>query len=1228
MPGETLTKLSLMVNNPPPDPSYQARKHHSICWPTALLYKEASKREVAGFFMPRIDTKIFQKAFLYIVPPDRRARFGGGFTWKHLVAAATNIASSVDAIHQRGYCIGDLNESNILIAPNALISIIDCDSFQVTDTASGKTYRSQVGKGDYSPPEMIGKNFAEVDRTVAADSFSLATLMFQLLMEGSHPYRAKGRLVDGASTPEAKILLGYFPYTMRSKDIAPPDDVPPFENLHPEIQRLFERCFAIGNKTPAARPTAHEWYSVLQGLEHAFKQCPNNANHTYFDHLKSCPWCAFQSKSGLDLFPPPVGHQVALDDNNNLLESLEKRLAYLTPYVVMAFADGILTPEEESQLTAYGKQLQIPPKEVEKLIKAEAAKVQGARGQAPGSPQITLSQTRFVFDHARHGASLSGRYTITNTGGGTLTGKIKASSAWIKPSQAVIDTTRHIQEHSFHIDTIGLTPGTLNRATIEIASNAGTVRVEVSVSLELESAILKRWRRQFFWAGAALGALFGLGIYALVPSLPGDWATNFSGLVGAISLIVVCAVVGKWGGGIGGFFLAGMLQTIFKTVSLRGYSALAWAEIASAFLFLWAKPLLIAKLAGNRRMGIWAVISGIVVGAVIIVESIAIRHYFPEHVNVTGEKLPVVDILAGSSIGNAIWVQWTTAIGNSGADFSSANSSRIEYPGLIPPRGTIEFWIKVSNGYRYENYQFRGNQSEAMIFSSDVQGGDVTWPGTTKLTVWRNGDLSLWMATNKYDQPHAPATEAHRTQFRFGEWHAIGISYGAQGQYIMLDGKLVASDSSRTQTFGAAGNHQTVLDIPTVGETVSHFWAHHRYEGGFDGTLAEFRVSDREQDWNLAKGVSFAATTLPASNAATPNSPSTELGTSSGTTVSEPEPQNTAAPVINEVSAVSPQQLQTITILGSGFGSKAPYVGDCDCIRVSDITRNWNAGWSKDPGTDKITLAISTWTDKEISISGFAGDYGDGQNRIEPNDEISVEVWNAQTGSGPALFKNTAKSSVAGDAPAIARDSNGSIAVSPEVAQALLLEKTPPIYPPIARAARVSGTVILLVWVSREGSVSNAKVVNGPAMLQEAASACVMKWRYRPYIVNGSPSEFNTIVSLTFSLGSPDSAGQSIQTPLPAPVLISPVEGAVFHNFPRTTTLTWQAAPGAATYRIEVDCYDPPGWDPIQRVSGVATTSFTFSFVGKQRGRWRVWAVDSHGREGEKSPWREFDYTI
>jgi hypothetical protein len=110
------------------------------------------------------------------------------------------------------------------------------------------------------------------------------------------------------------------------------------------------------------------------------------------------------------------------------------------------------------------------------------------------------------------------------------------------------------------------------------------------------------------------------------------------------------------------------------------------------------------------------------------------------------------------------------------------------------------------------------------------------------------------MATVKGEN-HVSATEARKTMFRFGEWHAIGVSYGKQGQYIMLDGKLVASSPSRTQTFGRAGNQQSPLDIPTIGETVSHFWQRHRYEGGFEGVLAAFRVSNKQNDWQLAEGI-------------------------------------------------------------------------------------------------------------------------------------------------------------------------------------------------------------------------------------------------------------------------------------------------------------------------------------------------------------------------------------
>ena len=531
----------------------------------------------------------------------------------------------------------------------------------------------------------------------------------------------------------------------------------------------------------------------------------------------------------------------------------------------MAFADGILTSEEESQLNAFGKKLQIPAKEIEKLIQTEAAKVQGKRGQAPGSPKISLSQTSFTFDSVRRGSSVSGRYTITNAGGGTLNGTIKANRAWVVLPQGAIDAARHIQEHTFYLDTSTLTVGTSNHATIEITSNAGTAKIDVSLTIEMEKAALLRYRKQMFWAGIPFGVILGLVVFRLLPSQLAIPVTQVAGLVGSIAFVVVCAVAGKWGGGIGGFFLASILQTVFMRTSMAGYSALAWAEITSAFLFFWAKPLLIAKLAGNAHRKVWAAVSGALVAAMIISAGAVVERKIPQPLGLKSTTLPVEDKLTGNTIGAASGVRWTNAIDSRGAVFSAASSSRIEYPGLVPPEGTLEFWIKVDSGYHYENFQFKPDQENAMIFSSDVQGGDVTWPGTTKLFVSRNGDVSLWMATVKGPN-HNPATEARKTTFRFGEWHAIGVSYGSQGQSILLDGSLVASSPRRTQTFGAAGSQQSPLDIPTIGETVSHFWQHHRYEGGFDGTVAAFRISNKQQDWSLARSV-------PAANSSTPPTP-------------------------------------------------------------------------------------------------------------------------------------------------------------------------------------------------------------------------------------------------------------------------------------------------------------------------------------------------------------------
>ncbi len=87
------------------------------------------------------------------------------------------------------------------------------------------------------------------------------------------------------------------------------------------------------------------------------------------------------------------------------------------------------------------------------------------------------------------------------------------------------------------------------------------------------------------------------------------------------------------------------------------------------------------------------------------------------------------------------------------------------------------------------------------------------------------------------------------------------------------------------------------------------------------------------------------------------------------------------------------------------------------------------------------------------------------------------------------------------------------------MAVGMLLSKVDPVYPPIAKAARVSGTVVLKATISKTGEIENLGVISGPAMLQQSAVEAVQQWRYRPYMVNGEPVEVVTTVNVTFSLG-------------------------------------------------------------------------------------------------------------
>jgi TonB family protein len=90
--------------------------------------------------------------------------------------------------------------------------------------------------------------------------------------------------------------------------------------------------------------------------------------------------------------------------------------------------------------------------------------------------------------------------------------------------------------------------------------------------------------------------------------------------------------------------------------------------------------------------------------------------------------------------------------------------------------------------------------------------------------------------------------------------------------------------------------------------------------------------------------------------------------------------------------------------------------------------------------------------------------------------------------------------------------------VSAGVAVGLLVRNTPPVYPPVAKTARVSGTVVLDATISKTGSIENLRVVTGPQMLRQAALDAVRTWRFKPYKLDNQPTEIETTINVVFSL--------------------------------------------------------------------------------------------------------------
>jgi protein TonB len=87
------------------------------------------------------------------------------------------------------------------------------------------------------------------------------------------------------------------------------------------------------------------------------------------------------------------------------------------------------------------------------------------------------------------------------------------------------------------------------------------------------------------------------------------------------------------------------------------------------------------------------------------------------------------------------------------------------------------------------------------------------------------------------------------------------------------------------------------------------------------------------------------------------------------------------------------------------------------------------------------------------------------------------------------------------------------------VTAASILNQTRPVYPALARQARIQGNVVLHAIIDKEGKVAQLEVMSGHPLLVQSALDAVKQWRYKPTQLNGDPVEVDTTITVTFTMG-------------------------------------------------------------------------------------------------------------
>lgn len=279
---KSFDRILYMIQNPPKN--IIGSDSFRICWPTALAY-DINKRFI-GYIMPlafpksrnltilkTYNSKPISQQSTYKDCPEwfNKFEFDTEEGFKNRIKMMCNWAIALYHLHETGkYVVVDLKPENVMATATGKISIVDTDSFQITE--NGRVlFEGPVGTPEYLPPEVDGLKKQHLPFSVSTDCFSAAVCFYSILT-GVHPYTGMIKLppFDKLESIEECIKNGLFAYGNRKQYLKFPTGLnlqKHFDNLPPTLQELFKRAFG---QDYAHRPTMEDWGKALH--EAAFSQ--------------------------------------------------------------------------------------------------------------------------------------------------------------------------------------------------------------------------------------------------------------------------------------------------------------------------------------------------------------------------------------------------------------------------------------------------------------------------------------------------------------------------------------------------------------------------------------------------------------------------------------------------------------------------------------------------------------------------------------------------------------------------------------------------------------------------------------------------------------------------------------------------------------------------------------------------------------------------------------------